>query len=244
VLSRLLNTHPEIEATFELGAFLGLDAPYAEYRRGLRLGYSDRPLRGVGTGTPRRRRWASRHFVAEFRYRLWKRRGSVIGLGTVAEVLHETLGRPRVGDKLPAYVFALDDLAARDGLARIAIVRDCRAVTASALARVRGAWSGREWTQRIDTPARAAVNWVRAVESIERNAPRIHTVRFEDLVDDPAACVRGLGEALGVDPRAFDTGIVRRPDAGKVCRFLADADLDAIEEVAGPAMRRWGYPPA
>ena len=243
-LTRLLNTHPEIEATFELGAFQGLDTPYAEYRRGLRLGYRDRPLRGVGTGTPRSRTWASRRFAGEFRYRLWRRRGSAIGLDTVADLLERTLRRPLVGDKLPAYVFALDDLASRQGLARIVIVRDCRAVTGSALARVRGGWSGRDWTTRIDTPARAAANWVRAVESIERNAPRLHVVRYEDLVEDPASCARGLGEALGVEPGAFDLRLIRKPDGAKACRFLDRADMEAIEEVAGPAMRRWGYLPA
>ena len=45
VLTRLLNTHPEVEATFELGAFERLDTPYPEYRRGLRLGFRDRPVR-------------------------------------------------------------------------------------------------------------------------------------------------------------------------------------------------------
>ena len=242
VLTRLLNTHPEIEATFELGAFLGLDAPYAVYRRGLRLGYRDRPLRGVGTGTPRGRAWASRRFVGEFRYRLWRRRGSTIGLATVAELLTRTLRRPRVGDKLPAYVFALDDLAAREGLEIIVIVRDCRAVTASTLARVRTGWSGREWTSRLDTAAKAAANWVRAVESIERNAQRLHVVRYEDLVEDPASCAEGLGELLGVEPGAFDQRLVRRPDGTKACRFLDSTDLETIEEVAGAAMRRWGYP--
>lgn len=243
VLTRLLNTHPEIAATFELGAFRGLDTPYAEYRRGLRLGYRDRPVRGVGTGSPRGRAWASRRFLGAFRYRLWRRRGSEIGLDTVTDLLYRTLRRPHVGDKLPAYVFALDDLAAREGLACIAIVRDCRAVTASTLARVRGGWSGRDWTERIDTPAKVAGNWVRAVESIERNGDRVHVVRFEDLVEDPAACAGALGKALGVEPGGFDPRLVRRPDATKACRFLDRPDLEVIEEIAGPAMRRWGYPP-
>jgi hypothetical protein len=241
VLTRLLNTHPEIEATFELGAFRGLDTPYAEYRRGLRLGYRDRPVRGVGTGTPRSRTWGSRRFLGEFRYRLWRHRHGRIGLETVADVLSRTLGRERVGDKLPSYVFDLDDFAHLEALDRIVIVRDCRAVTASILARVRTGWSGRSWTERIDSAPKVAANWLRAVESMERNLTRVHVVRFEDLVEDPASSVKDLGEALEVEPGAFDPGLVRKPGGSKVCKFLDESDLEAIEEVAGAAMRRWGY---
>ena len=240
VLTRLLNTHPEVEATFELGAFERLDTPYPEYRRGLRLGFRDRPVRSVGVGTPRARAWASRRFVGEFRYRLWRRREAVIGLETVADLLSRTLRRRWVGDKLPRYVFELDDLARREGLARIVIVRDCRQVAASTLARVRTEWSGRSWTERIDTPANVAANWVRAVESVERNLSRVHVVRFEDLVDDPRRCVEELAAYLDVDAGDFDTSLVRRPGRGPE-QLLDPSSEVAVEEVAGEAMRRWGY---
>ena len=240
VLTRLLNTHPEMEATFELGAFERLDTPYPEYRRSLRLGFRDRPVRIIGAGSPRRRAWASRRFVGEFRYRLWRHRGTVIGLETVADLLSRTLRRARVGDKLPRYVFELDDLAPREGLMRIVIVRDCRLVAASTLARVRTAWSGLSWTERIDTPAKVAANWVRAVESVERNLSRVHVVRFEDLVDDPRRCVERMAAYLDVDAEAFDTSFVRRPDR-KPDQLLDHSGRAAVEEVAGEAMRRWGY---
>ena len=241
VLTRVLNTHPEVGATFELGAFLGLDAPYPEYRRGLRLGYRDRPVLGIGTGTPRGRRWASRRFLTRFRYGLWRRRGSPITLEAVAELLAESLGRVRVGDKLPGYVFALDELVPREGLSRIVIVRDCGAVTASTLERVRTGWSGRGWTERIDTPGKVARNWLRAIESVERNAERLHVVRFEDLVRNPRTSLDGVGAYLGVDPAGFDATLIRRPDGGKLRRVLDEGGLAMVEEVAGEAMRRWGY---
>jgi hypothetical protein len=240
VLTRLLNTHPEVEATFELGAFERLDAPYLEYRRALRLSYRDRPVRGVGAGSPRARTWASRRFVAEFRYRLWRCRRGVIGLDTVAELLSRTLGRTWVGDKLPRYVFELDDLARREGLDRIVILRDCRAVTASTLARVRTGWKGRGWTERIDTPAKVAANWVRAVESMERNLSRVHVIRFEDLLEDPRRCVESLAAYLDLDPLAFDASLVRR-HGSKPDQILDHASRAAVEEVAGEAMGRWGY---
>ena len=101
VLTRLLNTHPDVEATFELGAFEHLDTAYPEYRRSLRLGFRDRPVRNVGIGTPRARTWISRYFAGEFRYRLWRRRRAIIGFQTVAELLSRTLSRGWEGDKLP-----------------------------------------------------------------------------------------------------------------------------------------------
>ena len=244
VLTRVLNTHPDIGATFELGAFLGLGSPYTEYRHRLRLGYRERPVVGVGTGTPRARRWASRRFVVAFRYALWRRRESPITLEVVTTILSACLRRACVGDKLPAYVFALDELASLQGLRRIVIVRDCRAVTASTLERVRTGWSGRSWAQRLDTPEKAAGNWLRALESVERNAARLHVLRYEDLVDDPSACLASVAAYLGVEPNGFDAGLIRRRERRAYSGALEGRDLAAVEAAAGEAMRRWGYDPA
>jgi hypothetical protein len=244
VLTRVLNTHPDIGATFELGAFLGLGAPCAEYRRGVRLGYRDRPVVGVGTGTPRTRRWASRRFILAFRYALWRRRQSRITLEVATEILSACLRRACVGDKLPAYVFALDELASLPGLRPVVIVRDCRAVTASTLQRVRTGWSGRGWTERLDTPEKAAGNWLRALESVERNAARLHVLRYEDLVDDPGARLEEVAAYLGVDPKGFNAGLIRRPEQRTAREGLEGRDLAAVEAAAGEAMRRWGYDPA
>lgn len=244
VLTRVLNTHPEIRATFELGVFLGLNAPYSAYLRGLRIAYWDRPVLGVGEGTPRARRWASRRFLARFRYELWRRRRTPLTLDALADLLGRMLGGSVVGDKLPRYVFALDELVRHDGLRRVVIVRDCRAVTASTLHRVQTGWSGRYWTEEIDTPEKIARNWLRAVEIVERNAGRVHVVRFEDFVRDPASSLRGIGAYLDVDPDGFESAIVRRPDGRKVKRMLDATDLAVVSDVAGEAMRRWGYEPA
>jgi hypothetical protein len=244
VLTRVLNTHPDIGATFELGAFMGLGTPYADYRRGLRLGYRDRPVVGVGTGSPRARRWASRRFVAAFRFALWRRRESPVTLEVVTEILSGRLRRSCVGDKLPAYVFALDELASIPCLRRVVIVRDCRSVTASTLERVRTGWSGRSWTERLDTPEKAAGNWLRALESVERNAARLHVLRYEDLVDYPRACLAEVAAYLGVAPGGFNAALIRPTDQSAARRGLEGRDLAAVEAAAGEAMRRWGYDPA
>ena len=159
--------------------------------------------------------------------------------GAVADLLSRTLRRARVGDKLPRYVFELDDLAPREGLARIVIVRDCRLVTASTLARVRTAWSGLSWTERIDTPAKVAANWCSARE---RRAEPVASARraIRGPVDDPRRCVERLAAYLDVDAGAFDTSLVRRPDF-KLDQLLDPSGRAAVEEVAGEAMHRWGY---
>lgn len=243
ILNRILNTHPDVGSTFEFGTFAALDRPRAEYRRSLRLAYrrTDRPLLDVGRGTPRGRRWRSRAFLLRFEAGLWFDRGPVVDLETAVGALRRALGRRVVGDKLPGYVFALDELAGRDGLRSVVIVRDCRAVVGSTLRRVRTGWRGMEWTRRVDTPEKAARNWVRAIESVERNAERVHVVRFEDLLTRTRETVAFVARCLGVEPERFDTDILRPPEPGKHRRVLGDDELAAIERVAGDAMRRWGY---
>lgn len=243
ILNRILNTHPDVASTFEFGTFAALDRPRTEYRRSLRLAYSrtDRPLLDVGRGTPRGRRWRSRAFLLRFEADLWFDRGPVVDLETAVGALRRTLGRRVVGDKLPGYVFALDELASRPGLRSVVIVRECRAVVASTLERVRTGWRGREWTRCIDTPEKAARNWVRAIESVERNAEGVHALRFEDLVARPRDVITGVARHLGVEPEGFGTEILKAPEPEKFRRILHADDVAAIERVAGGAMRRWGY---
>lgn len=241
VLNRICNTHPEVASTFEFGAFRHLDRPYPEYREGIRVEWRGRPVLGVGEATPRRRRWRSRWFLARFLLALRARRGSEVRLADVTDSLGRALGVPVVGDKVPAYTFLLDELAPREELRCVVIIRDCRAVVASTLDRVRTGWRGREWTERFDSTRKAALHWARAVESVERNAGRLHVLRFEDLVRDPAATAETLAAFLDVDPRGFDVGIIRPPGREKFRESLDGSDLDTIDSAAGEAMRRWGY---
>jgi hypothetical protein len=75
---------------------------------------------------------------------------------------------------------------------------------------------------------------------MERNLSRVHLIRFEALLDDPRRCVESLAAYLDLDPGAFDTSFVRRPDS-KPDQLLDHASRTAVEEVAGEAMGRWGY---
>lgn len=243
ILNRIFNTHPEVASTFEFGAFRHLGSPWPEYRDGLRIAWrrKHRPLLGVGEGTPGARRRRSRWFLARYLLALRGRRDGAIDLPVVREALARALGTTVVGDKLPAYVFALDELSAIAELRCVVIVRDCRAVVSSTLERVRTGWKGREWTDRFDSTRKAAANWVGAVESTERNAGRLHVLRFEDLLADRDAAIEGLGRFLDVDPAGFDASLLRPPGREKFRDTLDDEDLRAIRSVAGEAMRRWGY---
>lgn len=243
ILNRVCNTHPEVVSTFEFGAFLHLGRPYAAYREALRIAWrrKHRPLLGVGEATPGARRRRSRGFLARYLLALQRHRRGAIDLSAVRASLGFALGSPVVGDKLPAYVFLLDELSAIEELRCVVIVRDCRAVVASTLERVRTGWSGEEWTDRFDSTRKAAANWVGAVESTERNAARIHVLRFEDLLRDREATITAIGRFLEVDPTGFDAGLLREPAREKFRVTLDDADLEVIESVAGETMLRWGY---
>lgn len=243
ILNRVCNTHSEVMSTFEFRTFLHLDRPYVEYRKGLRLGWNQphSPLLGVGEASPRMRRWRSRWFQARYLHALNSRRGSDIGLVHVTEVLSRVFGTRLVGDKFPAYVSSLDGLAARQNLYCVVILRDCRAVVASTLKRVRDDWRTEEWSKDIDTTRKVADSWLKCVERLEENAERIHALRFEDLVQEPGETIKGVADFLGVNPSGFDTTIIKNPGKEKFRQSLDAENLEIIRSVAGEAMQRWGY---
>lgn len=171
-------------------------------------------------------------------------------------VLHVT-GWPRTGF-LHA---ALPDLKV------VEVVRDGRAVASSWLQM--GWWDGWQgpdkwlfgplpphlhevWERSGRSfPVLAALGWQLLVEAAER--ARDHhpagawlDLRYEDLLADPGAAVRGMLDLAGLDadPR-FDAGVARhhlgggRVDAYR--RELTPAQVADVEDAIGPALRRWGY---
>jgi hypothetical protein len=168
-----------------------------------------------------------------------------IDLPAVEATLREIFpGAGIVGDKMPDYVHLLDTLAPTRGLANVVIYRDCRDVTSSHLKLARTSWRNQRWIRDQDTAEKVAARWVAAVEAMERQRDKIHSIRYEDLVRDPRRELAMLAEWLAVDPSGFpDASIrsVRDNGIGKYADGLTGQELEAVMAVAGPAMARLGY---
>ncbi|HEX5740277.1 MAG TPA: sulfotransferase [Pilimelia sp.] len=113
--------------------------------------------------------------------------------GTVFRSYAQRFGKPRWGDKRPAYIDNLDVLLRLFPTAQIvAILRDGRDCVASL--------KEMHW-HRGGTPEAAAA-WARAVDTAaaaarELGADTFHQVRYEDLVRDPTGTLRRVCAFLG-----------------------------------------------
>jgi hypothetical protein len=242
LLFRLCRDHPQIGITGEFKCFQGLDSPLPEYWRWIetdwrhfsfywRIGFRAPWFFKVGSGI----------FLAQYRWRLRRIAGDRVTVSDVERTLQTVLRKKVVGDKYPAYVFALSALVRQPLLKRIIIYRDARDVTSSFLNMVRTKWKGRTWVKEFQTPRDVARQWVRAVEIMEQNKDHLLAIRYEDLVREPRPALRKMAEYLGVDPEGFNTRRVHTESVGKSSKFLRNEEVQGILEVAGPAMERLGY---
>jgi hypothetical protein len=238
----VLSTHPQVRITRELQAFRQLDVDLLSYLHGLRWSWWSRDYMDLG-GRPRRKRWIrSARFVARFGARLLSSSPRSVGLGAIRTAYRDAFPMASVvGDKDPDCVFLLDRLVHLQEIRCIVIYRDGRDVIHSSLIEANSKWVGHPLAAETDTPAKVAERWTRAIACQERHAAQILTVRYEDFVTQPAPVVGRLGAYLGVDPGGFRTEQVRPSSIGKHRGNLTGADLERIEEIAGPTLRRLGY---
>lgn len=254
LLRDLCDTHPDITLTHEFGTFLALNQPYRAYRRQIlrrwrAQGISQCAVLRSSPISSRRRSWAismrSHAFTIRYLEKIRRFRQGTVDLPAVAATLREIFPRPRVvGDKMPKYVQLLDTLAPMSGLAIVIIHRDCRDVTSSHLNMVRTMWRDERWIRTQDTAEKVAARWVEAIEAMERHRDRIYILRYEDLVRKPRRELAALGEWLAVDPTGFPEASfrnVRDDSVGKHEAGLSERELEAVMNVAGPAMSRLGY---
>lgn len=181
----------------------------------------------------------------------------------VDEIFGATSDSARRGDKTPDYGFYMSMLQAIWPRARFVHVVRNGVDTASSMARHSGCqlmisagydnWVplsyGRvhEQYQRLDLPFEAFVSsWERRLARIRREAAGLHPgsyleVRYEQLVEGPAAVVRVIASHLSLEPTdawlAACSSLVRpRPgvsgDAGSL-RALSVAQLRALNDVGG-----------
>lgn len=182
-------------------------------------------------------------------------------IGTVFRLYAERFGKPRWGDKRPAYLRHLPELLRLFPDAQIVtIMRDGRDCVASLK---EAAWCSAGLGDLIDRWARAADASLRAAR---RYGPDVyHMVRYEDLVADPATHLRALCGFLGEE---YDAAMARPEDVAAVAvpeyktwhtrtresvttsrvrsweHRLSPDEIARCEALFGDRLARFGYPPA
>ncbi len=172
-------------------------------------------------------------------------------------------GRRRWAEKTPLNVRHIPWILARFPEARfIHVVRDGRDVVCSMREHPDRRWVDGQWVKvhRPLSVAQYAERWVADTQAgaAHRGDPRYLEVRYEDLVQDPAAVIRGLLMDLGED---FDAAILVDPDAdpgsderhhagsaistrsmGRWRTDLTPDEQQTVVGIAGPTLTRLGYP--
>ena len=104
------------------------------------------------------------------------------------------------------------------------------------------------WKHRLRPPLRSIMLWTevntRAADFGEQMlGDRYLRVRFEDLCERPGPTVRRVFDFFGLegDTEAIGAAEVKPPPTLARWRAERPATVSALEEIAGPALRRFGY---
>jgi hypothetical protein len=180
-------------------------------------------------------------------------------IGTVFRLYAQRFGKPRWGDKRPAYLRHLPAILRMFPDAQIVnIMRDGRDCVASLK---ETPWSSSALPDLVDNWARSADASLRAAR---RYGPGVyHLVHYEDLVADPESHLRELCAFLGED---YDPAMARPDELAAVAvpgyktwhtlthrsvttervrswqRRLSPAEIERCEAVLGSRLARFGYP--
>ena len=180
-------------------------------------------------------------------------------IGTVLRLYAERFGKPRWGDKRPAYLRHLPELLRMFPDAQIInIVRDGRDCVASLK---EAPWSSPDFADLVDAWARAADASLRAARCYGPGTYCV--VRYEDLVADPESHLRALCRFLGEE---FDAAMARPQEVAAVAvpgyktwhtrtrqdvttarvgswqERLTAAEIERCEAVFGDRLALFGYP--
>ncbi|MEU4424747.1 sulfotransferase [Actinoplanes sp. NPDC024001] len=180
-------------------------------------------------------------------------------LGTVFKLYAARFGKPRWGDKRPAYLRNLPVIRRLFPDAQIInILRDGRDCVASLR---ETPWAPADLDEMIDYWARSADASLRAAR--EYPADVYHQVRYEDLVADPATRLRDICAFLG---ESYEPAMARPSQVARVAvpkyktwhaltrsevttqrvaswkRRLTEEEISRCEAVFGDRLARFGYP--
>lgn len=244
LLNRICDEHPDIKMTFEFGNFQFIGISYSKYMKKIfkRWRIKRRSTVLWHYQDLSKNRLYSDLFIIRYLFKIYKNNTGIVDLSAIEQALYSIFPEVSiVGDKFPGYFRNLDQFSKLDGLYRLVIYRDCRDVVRSVLDECRTSWRNKKFAERLNSPRKAAINWVNAIEAMERNNDKIFKIRYEDFVQNSDNVFSGLGEWLDIDPSGFKSNIIRDTSIGKYKKELSGKDLETIIEIAGPAMKRCGY---
>ncbi len=252
LLRNLCNTHPDLNITMEFGNFAGMWQTYSRhclwllhrcYRRRKESFLWDVEFDHGESRYPNRCLFVIR-YLAGLRASLNQFVDAADIESALKQCIPVRVGQPAasiLGDKSAFYIFHLDTLVQAENILCLTIYRDCRDVVSSTLQKVRGDWHGRPFTKRFDSAVKVSQRWVEAIEAMEKNRERIVPLRYEDLIQNPAATLAMLSKQIGVRADGFPAHLVRANQIGKHRQGLTAEELDMVYAVAGPTMARLGY---
>ena len=246
LLQRLLNSHPDIRLTNEFGCFRTLGVPRSLFALGIFGRCWARRKLPILTppGMSRREHLQTSYaFEARFLLQLRRMRPPLVHAADVEAILRSLFPPARlVGDKLPDYVFNLNQFAGLDGVKTVVIYRDARDVTSSYLERLRAGWDRMPVFNAYDTPHKIAERWVEAANQMRKHESEVFALQYEALVHHPEHELTRLAEWLDVEASGFPQDLVRPSGVGSYQQRLTAEERAAVEAVAGPMMAELGYP--
>lgn len=216
ILQDVLNTHPQVKILYEASLLVRLPATRSDYISSLTI------------------KDQNESDIKKLVLRLWKFHGDMT-YDTVDKLMQEVFGVPHVGDKLSSY-FQLFSAHGAAGIRRIYIYRDARDACASYWKCTKNQWQYLPWAQ-VSSVREVAERWVASISAAEKSSG-VHCVRYEELILRPDDTMRAVADFLQISPK-FDTTIVHDKAEGR--GSLTTAQLQEVEDVAGPTLRRLGY---
>lgn len=248
LLTALCTSHPDVVLTNEFGNFLHLDQTKNLYNRYIlkrwrvKRNYPLFPFRGSAggkmKGVPLLRNLS---FVTRYVRAINRKSGDDVTADIVEDALLTLFpGAKIVGDKYPDYWFQMDKLAKHESIKCLLIIRDPRDMAYSVVQKARGPWKD-TWPEGLQDVRNVAKRWVRLIDAMKRNEGSLFTIRYEDLVADPASIFNRLGAWLDIDPAGFPQDMVRTDRSGKYKTGLTAEEIASINDIVGPSLVDAGY---
>jgi hypothetical protein len=182
-------------------------------------------------------------FVMRYLFLIYSQKQSHTEISVLEGALRRIFPEARmVGDKMPNYIWKLDQFAKISNLHRFVIYRDCRDVTNSVMRMVRTAWTNQSFIDQFNSIEAVARRWCLCIELMENNSKNIHIVKYEELISNPGPVLESIAENLSIDPTGFPINMIKPPRADS-SRYseLTKNNLNVILQIAGPTMERLGY---